>query len=122
MIVDDESQVLATLERFMGLLGWDPVPFGTFEDARAFLERSLPAALIVDVRLGGYNGLQLIHLAKQRHPRLKLAAMSGFDDPVLRGEAAAAGAAYLLKPLRLDDLRRCFACEEPAASEPATTT
>jgi len=33
-------------------------------------------------------------------------AMSGFDDAVLRNEAASVGALYMIKPVNLEDLRR----------------
>jgi DNA-binding NtrC family response regulator len=105
MVVDDDSEVLSTMTKLLKSWGYDPVPFGTYEEARAFLESSVPDALVVDVRLGKYNGLQLLHLAHQHHPDIPLVAISGFDDPVLRAEAAGAGAAYFLKPLGLVDLQ-----------------
>ena len=69
----------------------------------------MPDALVADVRLGDYNGLQLVHLMKQRNPSAVVIAISGIDDPVLRTEAAKAGAAYLLKPTELSQLREYLA-------------
>ena len=105
MIVDDDSSVLRMLTNWIKTWGYDPLPFGTFEDARAFLSVETPDALIVDVRLGKYNGLQLVHLARGKHPKVPVVAVSGYDDPVLRAAAADAGAAYLLKPAELPNLR-----------------
>jgi DNA-binding NtrC family response regulator len=108
MIVDDESVVLATLERLISSWGYTSLPFGTFEAARAFLEHDTPDALIVDIRLGAFNGLQLVHLAHQRRPDLVVVAMSGFDDPVLRREAEQAGASFVVKPFVAEALRRAL--------------
>jgi DNA-binding response OmpR family regulator len=105
MVVDDDSDVLSTLSHLLEVWGYQPIPFQRFEDARAFLADGVPDGIVVDVRLGKYNGLQLIHLAKQHHPDMAAIAVSGFDDPVLRAEAAEAGAAYILKPLELLNLR-----------------
>jgi DNA-binding response OmpR family regulator len=105
MVVDDDSDVLSTMSKHLRMWGYDAVPFATFEDAREFLEDRAPDAMVVDVRLGKYNGLQLLHLARQHYPEVALVAVSGFDDPVLRAEAADAGAAYFLKPFELTDLR-----------------
>lgn len=109
MIVDDEAMALATLERYISHWGWEAIPFGSFERARAFLLQNSPDALVVDVRLGEFNGLQLVHLAKQQDPDLPVAAVSGFDDPVLRADAEGVGAAYLIKPLDFPRLKQILA-------------
>jgi DNA-binding NtrC family response regulator len=106
MIVDDDSAVLRALNELVLEWGFDVVKFSNFEDARAHLTTTAPDALIVDVRLGMFNGLQLVHLAKQVDPGMTVIAMSGFDDAVLRAEAASVGALYMIKPVNLEDLRR----------------
>ncbi len=105
MIVDDDRVVLDALDRLLMHWGYTTLPFERFEDARMSLAVETPDALIVDIRLGEFNGLQLVHLARQTHPDLTIAVVSGFDDPVLRSEAEKAGAAYLLKPTELPLLR-----------------
>ena len=109
VVVDDDAGVLDMLAALLKTWGHTPIPFSRFEDARAFLSDSAPDALIVDVRLGKYNGLQLIHLAKQQHPQTAVVAVSGYDDPVLRAAAAEAGAAYFLKPFDLPNLKEHLA-------------
>jgi DNA-binding response OmpR family regulator len=104
LVVDDEPAVLAMLERLVASWGFRTIVAGTFEEGRASLDAA-PDALVTDVRLGDYNGLQLVHLAKQRNPSAIVVAVSGIDDAVLRKEAANAGAAYLLKPLELPQLK-----------------
>lgn len=106
VIVDDDDLALSALKRLVAFWGFDVVPFSRFEDARAFIASRSPDALIVDVRLGEYNGLQLVHLAKQAAPQMPVIAMSGFDDSVLRAEAERVGATYLVKPLDLSRLRQ----------------
>ncbi len=105
MLVDDEPVVLDALERLLTLWGYNTLPFQRFEDARSALALESPDALIVDIRLGEFNGLQLVHLAKQSNPDMTIVVVSGFDDPVLRHEAAQAGAVYLLKPAELPRLK-----------------
>jgi two-component system response regulator RegA len=107
MVVDDNAGVLATLERIISEWGFETVPFGEFEDAREYLLTNPPLhALVVDIRLGDYNGLQLMHLARQSSPSLIIVAISGFDDRVLRKEAERIGVAYVLKPTELMNLRQ----------------
>jgi DNA-binding response OmpR family regulator len=109
VVVDDDPDVLATLVNVLKTWGYDLVPFTRFEDARAFLSEKAADILIVDVRLGTYNGLQLVHLARQNHPEMRIVAVSGYDDPVLRAAAADAGAAYFLKPIEFPHLREHLA-------------
>jgi FixJ family two-component response regulator len=52
--------------------------------------------VVADVRLGKYNGLQLVVL---RPPATAAIVISGHWDGVLEAEARQHGAAYLQKPL-----------------------
>ena len=105
MIVDDDPVVLDAMQRLLALWGYSTIAYTRFDEARASLASQSPDALIVDIRLGEYNGLQLVHIAKRSNPSLAIVVVSGYDDPVLRSEAVQAGAAYLLKPTELTRLR-----------------
>jgi len=109
VLVDDDQAVLDPFTKVLKAWGYETLPFNRFEDARAFLSENAADILIVDVRLGKYNGLQLIHLARQHHPEMVVVAVSGFDDPVLRAAAADAGAAYFVKPIEFPHLREHLA-------------
>ena len=105
VVVDDDQAVLDPFVKVLKAWGYETFPFDRFEDARTFLSENAADILIVDVRLGKYNGLQLVHLARQHHPQMVIVAVSGFDDPVLRAAAAEAGAAYFVKPIEFPNLR-----------------
>ena len=105
VIVDDDDQALGVLQRILTLWGYNVFPFRAFEGARDFVSAHPPDALIVDVRLGSYNGLQLVHLAKHLAPQMSIIVVSGFDDAVLRAEAERAGATFLAKPIDSEELR-----------------
>ena len=99
LIVDDDE---AVLDMFTGILrqaGHDVTSFSLFESAKAYLSAAKPDVLISDVRLGAFNGLQLVVFAKLQHPEMIAIVLTGYDDPVLRTEAAHAGASYLVKPI-----------------------
>jgi len=101
MIVDDDVDLLRTMVALVGSWGLSVVSFAKFEAARAQLLAGVEAdALLVDVRIGSFNGLHLLYLARDLHPTMTLVAMTGFDDPVLRLDAQNAGATFLLKPVR----------------------
>nr|MBA3884527.1 response regulator [Acidobacteriota bacterium] len=68
-------------------------------------------ALVTDVRLGEYNGLQLAVIARDLQPNIRIIVYSGYNDPVLREEAERIGAVYLVKPVPsrqlLEIIRNC---------------
>lgn len=105
VIVDDDVSCLVAVEQILRHWGHETRTFRAFADARAYLAQAQPAAVIVDVRLGTYNGLQLIHFSQSNSPSTQWLVVSGFDDPVLRQEAAKLGAHFLTKPLDLQKLR-----------------
>lgn len=107
MIVDDDVDLLRAIVPLVASWGSRVTSFNKFEAARAELLTGVGAdALLVDVRLGSFNGLQLLHLARDVRPTMTLVAMTGFDDPVLRADAEKAGAGFLLKPVRADALQQ----------------
>jgi DNA-binding NtrC family response regulator len=99
LIVDDDEAVLDMFTGLLRLAGHEVTSFSRFESAKAYLSVAKPDVLISDVRLGAFNGLQLVVFAKLEHPEMIAIVLTGFDDPVLRTEAAHAGASYLVKPV-----------------------
>jgi two-component system response regulator GlrR len=104
LIVDDDVSLLDAMQRALR----DPLRAVTacdsFEKARQLLKDQVFDALITDVRLGAFNGLQLAVMAKDMHPGIRVIVFSGFDDPVLRADAEQIGAAYLVKPVASSEL------------------
>jgi two-component system, response regulator RegA len=99
LIVDDDPSLLEALERSFQEAGEDVVAHSTFEQARKALQTTQFDALITDVRLGAFNGLQLAVIGRDTYPNIRLIVFSGFDDPVLRTEAEHVGATYIVKPV-----------------------
>ena len=99
LIVDDDPSLLEALERSFIEAGEDVVAHDSFEEARRALQTTQFDALITDVRLGAFNGLQLAVISRDTYPGIRLIVFSGFDDPVLRTEAEHVGATYIVKPV-----------------------
>ena len=76
--------------------GYQVVEARTFVEARSIIERHPPDLLITDVRLDGYNGLQLLATRDEPIPSI---VFTNLPDPVLEADAVTLGAEYLLKPV-----------------------
>lgn len=104
LIVDDEPALLEALRAALKRAGHEVVACRTFEDAREQLLTEDFDALITDVRLGAFNGIQLAVIARDQSRDMRIVVFSGYDDPVLRTEAARLGGTFLLKPISAEAL------------------
>lgn len=104
VIVDDDPSLLLLMERWLNQAGHTVEVFTEFKAARARLSTEPPDVLITDVRLGAYNGLHLVVMAKQTRPDMRAIVLTGFEDHVLQHDAIGAGAEFLLKPISLERL------------------
>jgi len=96
LVVDDNEIYLGGIKELLEDAGYDTFVATTFDDAKAELRDHAPDLLILDVRLGAFNGLQLISTGRVRIPAI---VVTGFDDPVLRADASGFGASYMVKPV-----------------------
>jgi DNA-binding response OmpR family regulator len=108
LIVDDDLLLVGALERSLSDGGFDVVAHTTFEGARHALRNEKFDAMLTDVRLGAFNGIQLAVVARDAYPDMQIIVFSGFDDPTLRSEAAHINATYLVKPVSGEELNRLF--------------
>ena len=123
LIVDDEPAIVEALKLILQRHGYEVTGATTFDEGRRLLrETPPPDVLLTDVRLGSYNGLQLVVL---RNPRTAAIIMSGYWDTTIADEGRQHGAIYLLKPVPpaqlLDTIERALAAR-PASGEPTPGT
>ena len=99
LIVDDHRVTRLGLAEMLADAGYRVVTAGSFQEARDILRDSPPDLLIADVRLGSFNGLQLV--INYRVPAI---VITGHADSVLEAEARRVGAEYLVKPVDPEEL------------------
>ena len=95
LIVEDDDANRSGLVQLVHGAGYDAIGAATFEHGRQLLLAESPDLLITDIRLEGFNGLQLI--ITQLHP-IPAIVITGFADRILETEAKHLGADYLVKP------------------------
>jgi CheY-like chemotaxis protein len=96
LVVEDDRTTRVGLMELMREAGYETTAVGTFEEASRILRSSPPDLLITDVRLGPFNGLQLVISSPTPIPAI---IITGFADPVLESDARRRGAEYILKPV-----------------------
>jgi ActR/RegA family two-component response regulator len=95
LVVDDNLSFATELGNRLRRHNVRAVVCRDFESAREYLARESPQALVTQLRLGAFNGLHLVLIAKQRAPGIAAFVYSTYDDPVLRADAVGCGAIYM---------------------------
>jgi DNA-binding response OmpR family regulator len=75
-----------------------------FGEARRRLLMAPPDLLIADVRLGAYNGVYLVLLARAEQPDMPAIVTHHMADAVIEAEAKRAGALFVVTPLKAPEL------------------
>jgi two-component system nitrogen regulation response regulator GlnG len=101
LIVDDDEPTVVLLAKLVDEAGYRAIPVARFQDGARIMRSLPPDLLIVDIRLGEFNGLQLLIAASPPVPAI---VITGFDDAVLEATARQHGAEYLVKPIDFDAL------------------
>jgi len=96
LVVDDQPAIRSGMKALLEHAGYRVVVAGSFAEARFALTEEAPDLLISDVRLGEFNGIQLVATTARSIPSI---IITGFPDPVLEGEAHRLGADFLIKPV-----------------------
>lgn len=97
LIVDDDEAYLEGMKELLEEAGYDVSLASSYDAGKHELREHAPDLLIIDVRLGAFNGLQLISTGQTHIPAI---VVTGFDDTVLRADAGGFGASYVVKPIR----------------------
>ena len=96
LIVDDDEPTRAGLAMLLMDAGYEAITASTVPVAIKLLSDEHPDLLIVDIRLGDYNGLHLVAMRRDPIPAIVL---TGFADPSIEADARRLGAEFLLKPI-----------------------
>jgi two-component system response regulator FixJ len=104
-VVDDDAVIRQNLARMLARAGFGCIGHAS---AEAFLQRkdaAAPALLVLDVRLPGMSGLDLMRLVRAEGLKCPVLVMSGQADIPLAVEAMKRGARdFLQKPFRRESL------------------
>lgn len=99
LVVDVDAMVVHSLAGALRAAGYNTLEATSFADAKRLLVTESPQVLVADVRLGQFNGLQLLMRAKEERPDTAAVITCAFPDVVLEAETRRFGGIFLLKPL-----------------------
>jgi DNA-binding NtrC family response regulator len=107
LIVDDEEELVSALVERLTLRGFQAEGVTTGADALAYLEGAPCDVVLLDVKMPGIGGLEVIKRIKEQQPSLEVVLLTGHSSAQDAERGMTLGAFdYLMKPVKLDDLLR----------------
>jgi len=106
LVVDDNLQLAENIAEILEIEGFETDVSGSAEEALAKALAADLDALVTDYRLPGMSGAEFVRAVRQRRADIHAVVISAYTDEQTVGDARAAGAAFLPKPLDLARLRQ----------------
>lgn len=105
LVVDDEDAIRNALARFLTRRGYEVRMAASGEEALARLKESGIALMLLDVRMPGMSGLDVVSEALHVNPDVAIVMLSAVTDATSAAICMQRGAMdYLTKPIELTDL------------------
>ena len=105
LVVDDEANIVELMRIWFEPVGWDVVTASSGPEGVARAAEHAPDAVVLDMMLPGYGGLEVLRRIRLLHPRVTVVLSTARDSDEDRAAGIAAGAdAYLVKPCSLVEL------------------
>ena len=106
LIVDDELTIRETCAAVAGQCGMKATAVATAEEALEVLEHSAVDILLTDLKLPQANGVELLKLVHDLHPRVNVVVLTQYGTIESAVEVTRLGAVdYVTKPFRIEELR-----------------
>lgn len=77
LVVDDEANIRLTLSALLRRVGYDVVSADGGEEAVVCLERQQFDLMLVDLKMPGMDGMQVVAAARQRQPDIAIIVLTG---------------------------------------------
>jgi len=115
LLIDDDAAFTSTLARALTRHGFAVQSAADAATALAALDQGKPDGVLLDLRLGSDNGLQLLQSLRQRLPKARIVMLTGFGSIATAVEAIKRGADdYRVKPASVAELLSALAFDDGA--------
>jgi two-component system response regulator RegA len=121
LLVDDDEVLRERLARALRERGYDVTTAADYDGAMRAASQDSPELAVVDLRMPGRSGLELVRDLRTLDPATRIVVLTGYGSIATAVEAIRLGAShYLAKPADADDVLAAFA--RGAAPPLAATT
>ena len=104
-VVDDDSVIRANLQEFLQMEGHEVETFSSGEDALSRISNEVPDLMLIDLRLPGIDGLNLLEKVKSESQSIQVVIITGHADISSAVKAIKLGARdYIKKPFDMEEI------------------
>lgn len=107
LIIDDEEELLDLTKMYFEAIGFTVFTAISGEDALKSIPQNHPQVLLIDYRLPGISGLDVLKAARAMDPKCLAIMITGLTDRVeeLEAQCKQVGiSAFLQKPLQMEQV------------------
>ena len=116
LVVDDDAVFRERLVRALRERGLDAAGAGDYEAAIALAQADSPELALVDLRLPGRSGLDLVRDLKELDDTTNVVVLTGYGSIATAVESVKLGATtYLTKPVDADQIVAAFDRDRPSS-------
>ena len=107
LLVDDEEEFVKTLAERIEIRGLKSDVALSGEQALKAMDEDLPDVMVLDLKMPGIDGLEVLRRTKKAHPEIQVIMLTGHGSEKDENEARRLGVfEYLHKPVDLENLMR----------------
>jgi DNA-binding response OmpR family regulator len=118
LIVDDELFVGELLKEYLSIKGYEAEAVSNGEDALSVSQQFRPHIVILDIRMPGMSGMEVLKSIKAKNKATGVIMLSAYGDTETVDEALRLGADhYLQKPMNLKHLVETLMLLHPRQDE-----
>ena len=106
LVIDDEQAMLDTLRSFFASRGYQLMTAASAETALKLIREEEPILALIDIKLPGMNGIELLKKIKQDYPDIKTFIITAYDEENKKTVEDIGVDAFFAKPVGLDKLKK----------------
>ena len=105
LAIDDNRDILYTLEQICKFQGWRPLLAGEHKEALRLIKTEQIDLILVDYHMPGMDGISLVREMRKKLPHIPIVVLTIEEDEEIVSRFMEAGASdYSLKPVKAVDL------------------
>ena len=109
LLVDDEKEFVTALSERLNLRGIRTNVVFNGREALDHLQEHLPDVIVLDLRMPGLDGMEVLRQLRKDNPNIRVVVLSGYGTEHHRQEAQRLNAlGYFRKPANLNVLLNCI--------------
>jgi DNA-binding response OmpR family regulator len=123
LVIDDDAALVELLTSALTDSGFDVVAAHHGGDGLMLADVQTPDLVLLDVRMPGMSGVEVLQQMRARWPWLPVIVVTGLADTTLARSLLDRGAFdYVAKPFDVDHLQRCVAAALTTVKPPSRST